>query len=121
MAVVQTKGISRCLKRFSYLISDVVKEKGYIQTDGSVAAREIEKENEGGHGGDGQEIEFAGKLDALAANGLLGEWTVDILAGSLALPTPVLNFPVERSAFACATDLPYVEKIIRLFQEGACA
>lgn len=61
----------------TFVISDTVKVKGYIQTNGSVAAREIEKENEGGHGGDGEEVKFAGKIDALPAGGLLGEWTVD--------------------------------------------
>ncbi len=61
----------------TFVISDTVKVKGYIQTDGSVAAREIEKENEGGHGGEGEEVKFIGEIEALPASGLLGEWTVD--------------------------------------------
>ena len=61
----------------TFVISDTVKVKGYIETDGSVAAREIEKEDEGGHGGDGEEVKFTGKIDALPAGDLLGEWTVD--------------------------------------------
>lgn len=61
----------------TFAISDTVKVKGYLQTDGSLLAREIEKENEGGHGGDGHEVKFNGKIQSLPADGLLGAWTVD--------------------------------------------
>lgn len=61
----------------TFVISDTVKVKGYLETDGSVSAREIEKENEGGHGGDGQEVQFTGAIEVLPPGGPLGEWTVD--------------------------------------------
>jgi len=60
----------------TFAISDTVKVKGYTQADGSVLAREIEKENEESHGGDGQEVKFTGVIEALPQGGLLGEWTV---------------------------------------------
>lgn len=64
----------------TFVVSDTVKVKGYAQSDGSVIAREIEKENEdeqGGGGGEGQEVKWSGPIGGLPANGLLGEWMVD--------------------------------------------
>ncbi|MBI3958624.1 MAG: hypothetical protein HY328_07430 [Chloroflexi bacterium] len=61
----------------TFVVGDTVKVKGYAQNDGSVLAREIEKENEGGHGDDGQEVKFTGAIESLPPSGLLGEWMVD--------------------------------------------
>jgi hypothetical protein len=69
----------------TFVISDTVKVKGYVQTDGSILAREVEKENEGGNGGDDHEVKFTGDIEALPQGGLLGEWRID---GQQVLVTP---------------------------------
>ncbi|MFZ1756206.1 MAG: DUF5666 domain-containing protein [Caldilineaceae bacterium] len=59
----------------TFAVSDTVKVKGYVQADGSVLAREIEKENEDAN--QGQKVKFTGEVQVLPAAGLLGVWTVD--------------------------------------------
>lgn len=68
----------------NFAVGDRVKVKGYLQADGSVLAREIEKEDDGGNGGE-DEVKFTGSIDSLPAGGLLGEWGV---AGKRVLVTP---------------------------------
>ena len=68
----------------NFAVGDRVKVKGYLQADGSVLAREIEKEDDGGNGGE-NEVKFTGSIDSLPAGGLLGEWGV---AGKRVLVTP---------------------------------
>lgn len=68
----------------NFAVGDRVKVKGYLQTDGSILAREIEKEDDGGNGED-DEVKFTGAIDSLPAGGLLGEWGV---AGKRVLVTP---------------------------------
>jgi hypothetical protein len=69
----------------TFVISDTVKVKGYVQTDGSILAREVEKENEGDGGNDDHEVKFTGEIEALPQSGLLGEWQID---GQRVLVTP---------------------------------
>lgn len=64
------------LEGAGFAISDTVKVKGYVQNDGAVVARKIERK-EDNHQGGGQNVRFTGPVQNLPGTGLLGEWQVD--------------------------------------------
>lgn len=69
----------------TFAISDTVKVEGYVQGDGSILAREVEKENEGGDDGGNQEVHLIGDITELPNGSLRGMWRVD---GKQVMVTP---------------------------------
>ncbi len=80
-------------------VGDFVKVKGYRQADGSILAREIDREgsagDDHGHPGNGQYVEFRGQVQDMPA-GLIGNWTI---SGRTVHATNQTRFEQEHGMF----------------------
>lgn len=59
------------------VVGAYVEVEGFQQADGSISATKIEVKSGSGSGIGGMSIKFYGTVEAMPANGLIGDWTID--------------------------------------------